>query len=85
MQLAGIIQYERYQEQVGNFEKLTATGQLTGHQLNIIRQVASKHQWSNRVQNKIMDDIRLGGKPSWKAITQSPKEQVEFKNSNLNG
>lgn len=51
-------QYERYQELICNakvpFEKLTATSPLQEHQLRMIRQVASKQQWSNRVQIKII-------------------------------
>ncbi|WP_071392622.1 YifB family Mg chelatase-like AAA ATPase [Bacillus tuaregi] len=51
-------QYERYQGQVCNaqvpFEKLTATSPLKEHQLNMIRQVSTKRQWSNRVQIKII-------------------------------
>ncbi|OAS88200.1 MULTISPECIES: YifB family Mg chelatase-like AAA ATPase [Metabacillus] len=51
-------QYERYQEQVCNakipFETLMKTSPLKEHQLGMIRQVASKQQWSNRVQIKII-------------------------------
>ncbi len=46
------IQYRRYQQQVTNakvpFEKLSALCPMKEHQLNMIRQIASKHQWSNR-------------------------------------
>ena len=51
-------QYERYQEQVTNAkvscEKLSATSPLTDEQLNMIRQVSPKQQWSNKVQIKMI-------------------------------
>ncbi|NMD72709.1 YifB family Mg chelatase-like AAA ATPase [Bacillus sp. DNRA2] len=51
-------QFRRYQQQLTNakvpFEKLTALSPLKEHQLNMIRQVSSKQQWSNRVQIKII-------------------------------
>ncbi|MED4351092.1 ATP-binding protein, partial [Schinkia azotoformans] len=76
-------QYRRYQEQVTNakvsFEKLLATSPLQEHQLRIIRQVASKQQWSNRVQIKIIRLARticdlegseeITDESIWKAIT----------------
>lgn len=76
-------QYERYQEQICNakvpFEKLTATSPLMDHQLRMIRQVASKQQWSNRVQIKIIrlartiSDLKgvreITDESIWQAIT----------------
>ncbi len=51
-------QYERYEEQVCNakvpFEKLQSTSPLKQHQMKLIRQIAVKRQWSNRVQIKII-------------------------------
>ena len=90
-------QYERYQEQVTNakvsFEKLSATSPLTDEQLNMIRQVSSKQQWSNRVQIKMIRLARtisdlegscnITDESIWKAITlrreQHPlKTQIKF-------
>ncbi len=76
-------QYERYQEQICNakvsFEKLLEISPLREHQMNIIRQVASKQHWSNRVQIKVIRLARtisdLAGSKDitdeaiWQAIT----------------
>lgn len=80
---ARIRQYERYQEEVTNakvpFEKLSAASPLKDEQLHMIRQVSSKHQWSNRVQIKIIRLARtisdleahrdITDESIWKAIT----------------
>ena len=89
------MQYERYQEQICNakvpFEKLSATSPLKENQLNMIRQVSAKQQWSNRVQIKIIRLARtisdLAGSRDitdesiWKAITlrreNHPKAQMK--------
>ncbi|WP_175640191.1 YifB family Mg chelatase-like AAA ATPase [Metabacillus schmidteae] len=76
-------QYERYQERVSNakvsFERLSKTSPLKEHQLNMIRQVSTKQQWSNRVQLKIIrlartisdleGSLEITDESIWKAIT----------------
>lgn len=82
-------QYERYQEQVTNakvsFEKMSAASPLKDEQLHMIRQVSSKHQWSNRVQIKIIrlartiadleDNRDITDESIWKAITLRREQQ----------
>ncbi|MCQ6275931.1 ATP-binding protein [Bacillus sp. V3B] len=76
-------QYERYQEQICNakvsFEKLSATSPLKENQRNMIRQISSKQQWSNRVEIKMIrlartisdlsDCEEITDESIWKAIT----------------
>ncbi|WP_242009678.1 hypothetical protein [Halalkalibacter nanhaiisediminis] len=61
------------------FDQLSATSPLKENQYNMIRQLSSKHQWSKRVQIKIIRLARtiadLAGSEEitdesiWKAIT----------------
>ena len=76
-------QYARYGESISNakvpFDVLTKSSPLKEQQMNMIRQMSSKQQWSNRVQIKIIRLARtisdLEGSQDitdasiWKAIT----------------
>ena len=76
-------QYARYGESISNakvpFDVLTKSSPLKEQQMNMIRQMSSKQQWSNRVQIKIIRLARtisdLDGSQDitdasiWKAIT----------------
>ncbi|WP_075983092.1 YifB family Mg chelatase-like AAA ATPase [Bacillus massilinigeriensis] len=76
-------QYERYQEPVCNgkvaMEKLLATSPLKEPQLNMIKNAAFKHHWSNRVQMKIIrlartisdlhGNAEITEESIWKAMT----------------
>lgn len=80
---ARVKQYERYQSEVTNgnvsFEVLTALSPLNDNQRKMIRQMASKQQWSNRVQIKIIrlartisdlaGDKGITDESIWKAMT----------------
>ncbi|WP_066248371.1 YifB family Mg chelatase-like AAA ATPase [Neobacillus drentensis] len=52
------LQYQRYQTEISNakapFEVITATSPLTSDQQKMLMNVASKQNWSNRVQIKII-------------------------------
>jgi magnesium chelatase family protein len=52
------LQYQRYQTEITNakapFEVITATSPLTSDQQKMLMNVASKQNWSNRVQIKII-------------------------------
>jgi len=76
-------QYERFQQQIYNanvpFEKLIATSPLKENQQHMIRQMATKQHWSNRVQIKIIRLARtisdlegcsgISDESIWKAIS----------------
>lgn len=87
-------QFLRYETQITNakvpYELLTKTSPLTSKQRNMIAQVSSKQQWSNRVQIKIIrlartisdlsGNLEITDEAVWKAIklrrTLNPKEQM---------
>lgn len=76
-------QYERYQKEITNtsipFEQLLTTSPLSENQQNLLSKVASKRQWSNRVQIKIIrlartisdlaGDQLITDEAIWKAIS----------------